>query len=207
MNRFGKEPVGGAGRSSWCTVPPKFVRIPRAKPAELHGPHQAAYQVPFVTASCVVEWPAPVSPTIFQSHDDAPHVVSQPLFWLSHTNCPPAYQCVGDVASASNGAMKRAPGSHGLGVYVNAKHDGEISRKEFEPGAPLETPPFVVNAMSRSTYSTTARLPFVWSTSVSPPSPPNGETIVEAPGRSNDSPLSCSPPHNASPPVTGPASA
>src|SRR5512133_96899 len=111
MNLFGTFPAGGAGRLSWCTVPPKLVRIPRVKPAELQGPHQAAYQMLFVTATCVVEWPAPVSPTIFQSQDEAPHVVSQPLFWLSQTNSPPAIQCDGFVTSASNGAMKRASAS------------------------------------------------------------------------------------------------
>src|SRR5262245_36842789 len=103
MNRFGKFPVGGDGRSSWCAVPPKLVRIPRAKPSELHGPHQAAYQTPFVPAICVVDRPMPVSPTIFQSQEEAPQVVLQPLFWLSQTNSPPAYQCVGFAASASNG--------------------------------------------------------------------------------------------------------
>src|SRR6266540_7086870 len=107
--------------------------MPRAKPAELHGPHHAAYQVPFDPAICVVERPAPVSPTIFQSQAVALHVVSQPLFWLSQTNRPPAYQCVGVVASGSNGAMNRGLGSHGLATYVNAKHDGEISRNAFEP--------------------------------------------------------------------------
>src|SRR5438094_5511617 len=121
--------------------------MPRAKPAVLQGPHQAAYQVPFDPAIWVVECPAPVSPTIFQSHAVALQVVFQPLFWLSQTYWPPAYQCVGVVASGSNGAMKRAPGSHGFGTYVNAKHDGEISRNAFEPGAPLDTPPFVVSAM------------------------------------------------------------
>src|SRR5678815_2297136 len=50
MNRFGKSD----GRLSWCTVPPELVRIPRVKPAELHGPHQAAYHVPFDMASCVI---------------------------------------------------------------------------------------------------------------------------------------------------------
>jgi hypothetical protein len=90
---------------------------------------------------------------------------------------------------------------------VNAKHDGEISRNELEPGVPSDRPPFVVRAMSRPTYSTTARSPFVWSTRVSPPSPPNGDTIGVVFGRSSDSPLSWRPPQYASPPVTGPASA
>src|SRR5947207_15757753 len=141
--------------------------MPRAKPAALHGPHQATYVEP-LTPIAVIEWPAPVSWTIFQSHAVALQVVFQPLPWLSQTNSPPAIQWAGLAASGSNGAMKRAFGSHGLGVYVKAKHDGEISRNAFEPGAPLETPPFVVSAMSRSVYSTTALFPSALSTSVSP---------------------------------------
>ena len=44
---------------------------------------------------------------------------------------------------------------------------------------------------------------------LSPPSPPNGETIELAPGSSRDTPLSCRPPQIASPPPpgAGPASA
>src|SRR5512147_170680 len=179
--------------------------MPRAKPALLHGPHHAAYQVPFAALICVIECPAPVSPTMVQSHEVALQLVSQPLLWLSHTNWPPAYQCDGFTWSASKGAMNRGFGSHGFGVYVKAPHAGEISRKELEPGSPLERPPFVVRAMSRPTYSTTARSPFAGSTSVSPPSPPKGETIVDDPGDRSDSPLSCRPPHSASPPVTWPA--
>src|SRR5436189_6184076 len=115
-------------------------------------------------ASWVVVLPAPVSPTIFQSHDEAPHVVFQPLFWLSKTYCPPAIQCVGFAVSDSNGAMNRGFGSHGDGVYVNAPQAGEISRNASV--VPSDRPPFVVSAMSRPTYSTTALLPSAWSTYV-----------------------------------------
>src|SRR5881392_1585127 len=179
--------------------------MPRAKPAALHGPHHATYVEP-LTPIAVIEWPAPVSWTIFQSHAVALQVVFQPLPWLSQTNSPPATQWAGFAASGSNGAMKRAFGSHGLGVYVKAKHDGLISRYAGSP-APVDLPPFVVSAISRSTYSLTAWSPFVWSTMLSPPSPPNGETISVAPGLSSETPLSCRPPQIASPPATGPASA
>ena len=107
--------------------------------------------------------------------------------------------------SARKGAMKRGFGSQGLGVYVNAKQDGVISTNATVD--PSERPPVVVSAMSRSVYSTTTRSPLFGSTSVSPPSPPKGETIVERLGRRRDSPLSCSPPQMASPPVTVPAPA
>src|SRR5919201_3288275 len=107
--------------------------------------------------------------------------------------------------SARKGAMKRGLGSQGLGVYVNAKHDGVISVYEFEPGWPLDRPPLVVSHMSRSTYSFTARSPLFGSTRVSPPSPPKGKTIfAPVAGESSDSPLSCRPPQIASPPVTFP---
>src|SRR5262249_45997668 len=125
MNRFGNEP--SVGSVSWCTVPPAFVRMPRLNEAPLQGPHHAAYQTPFWIAGWVIDFPAPVSPTIFQSQAEALHRVSQPLFWLSQTYSPPAIQCVGFVGSASYGAMNRGVGSHGFGVYVNAVHDGEIS--------------------------------------------------------------------------------
>src|SRR5206468_4027648 len=119
--------------------------IPRAKPAELHGPHHAAYHVPLVMATCVMEWPAPLSPRICQSQEDAPQVVSQPFATppgsLIQTYRPPAIHRFGFARSASKGAMKRAPASHGFGVHVKAKHDGEISRNEFDPGLPSETPP------------------------------------------------------------------
>src|SRR6185503_7760630 len=107
--------------------------------------------------------------------------------------------------SARKGAMKRGFGSQGLGVYVNAKHDGVISMNATVD--PSDRPPFVVSAMSRSVYSTTARSPLFGSTSVSPPSPPKGETIVERLGSRSDSPLSCRPPQIASPPLTLPAPA
>src|SRR6266511_1103790 len=125
----------------------KFVRIPRANVDPLHGPHHAAYQTPFEIASCVTEWPDPLSPAIFHVHEEAPQAVSQPLFWLSHTYWPPAIQCVGFAGSASNGATKRGFGSHGLGVYVYEKHDGEISR--YAAVFPSDWPPLVVSAMSR----------------------------------------------------------
>src|SRR5438105_4866499 len=110
--------------------------------------------------------------------------------------------------SARNGAMKRGFGSHGLvGAWVNGKHDGVISVQATCD--PSERPPLVVSAMSRSTYSTTARSPLFGSTSVSPPSPPNGETMFVVPvvlaGAISDSPLSWRPPQIASPPVTLPA--
>src|SRR5438105_14344310 len=112
--------------------------------------------------------------------------------------------------SARNGAMKRGFGSHGLvAACVYGKHDGVISiHAVFEPS---DLPPFVVTAISRSTYSTTARSPLFGSTSVSPPSPPNGDTMFVVPvvpaGAMSDSPLSCRPPQMASPPVTLPAPA
>src|SRR6266705_3638870 len=99
-----------------------------------------------------------------QSQDLAPQVVFQP--WVSsHTNWPPATHVVGFVWSASNGATNRGAGSHGLGVYVNAEHAGEISR--YAGVVPSERPPFVVSAMSRSTYAFTAWSPFAWSTMLS----------------------------------------
>src|SRR6266704_1533408 len=123
MNRFGND----AGRLSWCTVPPAFVRIPRWNPELLHGPHHAAYHVPFAIDSWVTEWPEPLLPTMCQSQDLEPQVVFQP--WVSsHTYWPPATHVVGFVWSASNGATNRGAGSHGLGVYVNAEQAGEISR-------------------------------------------------------------------------------
>src|SRR5262245_14206267 len=101
MNLFGKS----AGKVSWCTVPPKLVRIPRVNPSELHGPHQAAYHVPLDMATCVIECPAPLSPRICQSHDFAPHVVSQPFATppgsLIQANLPPAIQRFGLARSAS----------------------------------------------------------------------------------------------------------
>src|SRR6266536_1493864 len=158
--------------------------MPEAKVGGLHGPHQPAYIVSPTTASPVVVLPAPVSWMIVQSHALAEHVVSKP-FVLSQTNSPPATQCVvGAFGSARNGAMKRGLGSHGFGVYVTAEQDGEISRKLGV--SPVVRPPLVVSAMSRPVYSTTARLPSLGSTRVSPPSPPNGETICLAPGSSSD---------------------
>src|ERR1051325_9192449 len=111
------------------------------------------------------------------------------------------------VLSARKGAMNLGFGSQpAAGAYVNGKHDGVISvHATVEPS---DRPPFVVSAMSRSTYSTTARSPLFGSTSVSPPSPPKGETIaVVVYGAMRDSPLSWSPPQIASPPVTLPAPA
>ena len=78
-----------------------------------------------LTASAVVD--ACVSWTIFQSHAVAEQWVFQPA-WSSQMNSPPATQCVGLFTSALIGAMNCADGSHGFGVYVNASHDGLISR-------------------------------------------------------------------------------
>src|SRR5512132_917128 len=123
----------------------------------LHGPHQPAYTTSPTSASPVVVLGAPRSWMIFQSHAVAEHVVSKP-FVLSQTNCPPATQCVvGAFASGRNGAVKRGLGSHGSGVYVKAPQAGEISRNAGV--VPSDSPPLVVSAMSRPTYSTTARLP------------------------------------------------
>src|SRR5919201_1084566 len=98
--------------------------------------------------------------------------------------------------------MNRACGSQGSGGgEVNGKHEGVISR--YAGGDPSVLPPFVVRMISRLTYSLSAFVPSVGSTSVSPPSPPNGDTIVFFPGKRSPSPLSCMPPHTASPPDTG----
>jgi hypothetical protein len=59
----------------------------------------------------------------------AEHVVSKPLPPLSQTYCPPVTQWLPFLMSARNGAMKRKPGSHGLGMYVVASHEGLISVK------------------------------------------------------------------------------
>jgi hypothetical protein len=69
---------------------------------------------------------------------------------------------------------------------------GEINRQARV--LPSDRPPFVVTAIEASTYSTAARSALAGSTSVSPPSPPNGETIVRRSGRSSPVPLSCMPP-------------
>jgi hypothetical protein len=61
------------------------------------------------------------------------------------------------------GATKRGSGSHGFGGSVAVRHDGEISVNVRAPS--------VVMYMSRYTYSSTARWPFLGSTIVSPPSP------------------------------------
>ncbi len=103
----------------------------------------------------------------------------------------------GASGSARDGAMKRGFGSHGSGVYVNAKHEGVISvQATFVPS---DRPAFVVSAMSRSVYSTTARSGSAGSTMMSPPSPPKGDTIRSAPAGRYETPLSCSPPQYASP--------
>src|SRR6476660_8402127 len=110
-NRFGRFEA-----LTECHVPPAFVSMPAANPAALHGPHQPTYVVLPLTAIAVIEWPGPVSCTIFQSQAEAEQEVFQPLPPLSQTNSPPATQWSRFFTSARNGAMNRGLGSHGLGV-------------------------------------------------------------------------------------------
>src|SRR3954447_19875926 len=95
------------------------------------------------------------------------------------------------------GAMKRGFGSHRAGGSVAVRQDGEISLKVF-------TAPSVVRYMSRSTYSSTARLPLLGSTIVSPPSPVNACSTRDMFVRVYDSPVSCRPPQYARPVPTLP---
>src|SRR5215471_12660228 len=119
--------------------------------------------------------PVPVSCTCFQSHAVAEQLVFHPLPWLSQTNSPPATQWLMLWMSALNGAMNRVPGSQCLYWKMGFPQDGEIV--EYACVVPLDRPPLVVEAIDRSTYSLTARFPLFGSTMLSPPSPPNGETM------------------------------
>src|SRR5216683_4890924 len=142
--------------------------------------------------------PAPVSCTGTQSQAVAEQDVLQPLDWLSHTNSPPATQWLTLVMSALYGAMKRGFGSHGLETKIGFRQDGEIV--EYAAVLPSDRPPLTVDAIERLTYSFTAWSPLAGLTITSPPSPPNGETMALAPGRSRPTPLSCMPPQMSSPP-------
>ena len=74
-------------------------------------------------------------------------VVFHPLPWLSQTIWPPATQWLMFVLSATNGAMKRGFGSHGLGAPSTLKQDGEIVVNDWLPK--VARPPLVVEYMFR----------------------------------------------------------
>src|SRR5215472_2215374 len=140
----------------------------------------------------------PVSCTGTQSQAVAEQLVFHPLPWLSQMNSPPVTQWLMLVTSAPNGAMKRGSGSQGFGVKTGLKQDGLIVAKACV--LPFDTPPLTVEIIFRATYSVTALLPLAGSTRTSPPSPPCGETMLLAPGRSRLTPLSCRPPQMSTPP-------
>src|SRR4029450_5154969 len=152
--------------------------------------------------------PAPASPTICQSHAVAEQSVSNP--WsVYQTYWPPNTMCPMLVASHVNGEMNRGFGSHGSDPYRNGEHGGltpvqawiELRSLGVFAGA---YPPLVVFHRSPYVYSEIERSPRSGPPSSCPPSPPNGLTISESPEASNDTPLSCMPPHTIGPdPMSG----
>src|SRR5437762_2786508 len=126
------------------------------------------------------------------------HLREKPLR-CTRTLRPPATQVRPSLASAVNGAMKRAPAppsalSGGATLYEVAL----VGSVDQEPSL---TAQLLVTAMARYTYSLAMLQPLAASTRVSPPSPPKFEPITRSPARLIDWPLSCNPPEIVTPPV------
>src|SRR5437763_3161065 len=98
---------------------------------------------------------------------------------------------------ATDGAMNRALMSGGAILNVV---DCDRSRNAFGRVIEFGCAHVCVTVIERTTYSWTMLQPSFGSTRTSPPSPPKFDTIVEAPGRTSDPPLSCRPPLTRTPP-------
>ena len=109
-------------------------------------------------------------------------VVSQPLPPLSHTYAPPVTQCLTLRGSARKGAMKRGVGVAGIRRVQEREARGRDLRPGGDRSVAASSRRSVVLHMSLSVYSETTLSPFRGSTMLSPPSPPNGETMSAEPG-------------------------